>query len=114
MALWLHNQAVTQLEEGLRPNTRAAYIAAFQQFLAFVIVMKLGSPFCVTSIYAVWHIGIALSPHFVVSASVVVTLSIPASISKMVAILISNLACGCNWSTGCALLLGDLKLPVVT
>ena len=38
--------------------------------------------FCVTIIYAAWHIGIALSPHFVASvASVVVTLSSPDSIS---------------------------------
>ena len=28
--------------------------------------------FCVTSIYAVWHIGIALSSNFVASASVVI------------------------------------------
>ena len=25
----------------------------------------------------------------------------------------SDLACGCNWSPGCVVLLGDLKLPVV-
>ena len=40
--------------------------------------------YCVTSIYAEWHIGIALSSNFVASASsVVVTLCIPDSISKM-------------------------------
>ena len=43
--------------------------------------------FCVTSIYAVWHIGIASSSHFVASAgaspSVIATLCIPDSISKM-------------------------------
>ena len=38
--------------------------------------------FCVTSINAAWHFGIAFSPHCVASvASVVVTLSIPDSIS---------------------------------
>ena len=40
MATWLHSQAITRLEEGLRPRTRTAYMAAFRQFLAFVIVMK--------------------------------------------------------------------------
>ena len=38
--------------------------------------------YCVNSIYAVWHIEIALSSHFVAS-SVVVTLCILDSISKM-------------------------------
>ena len=32
--------------------------------------------YCVTSIYAVWHIGIASSSHFVVSSSVVVVVGI--------------------------------------
>ena len=44
MATWLHSQAITRLEEGLRPRTRTAYMAAFRQFLAFVIVMKLDLP----------------------------------------------------------------------
>ena len=43
---------------------------------------KVGQPCCVTSIYAAWHIGIASSSNFVAS-SVVVTLCIPDSISKM-------------------------------
>ena len=42
-----------------------------------------GAHFIVTSIYAVQHIGIALSSHFVASVSVVVTLCIPDSVSKM-------------------------------
>ena len=44
MATWLHSQAIARLEEGLRPRTRTAYMAAFRQFLAFVIVMKLDLP----------------------------------------------------------------------
>ena len=47
-------------------------------------VCKVNSLFCVTSSYAVWHIGIALSPHLVASlVSVGITLSIPDSISKI-------------------------------
>ena len=39
--------------------------------------------YCVTSIYAAWHIGIALSPNFVASvSSVVVSLCIPDSFLK--------------------------------
>ena len=42
-ATCLHSQAITRLE-GLQPRTRIAYMAAFRQFLAFVIVMKLELP----------------------------------------------------------------------
>ena len=43
-----------------------------------------GSTFCVTSIYAEWHIGITSSSNFVASlASVVVTICFLDSISKM-------------------------------
>ena len=47
--------------------------------------MCLLSHFCVTSIHAVLHIGIALSSYFVMSASlsVIITLCIPDSITEM-------------------------------
>ena len=43
-AAWLHNQAVIRLKEGFPPHTRATNIAAFRQFLAFIIVMRLELP----------------------------------------------------------------------
>ena len=63
------------------------------------------SIFCVTSIYAAWHIGIISSSHFVTlavaAASVVAHFLFRTISQKWLAGLNSNLACGCNWSLGC-------------
>ena len=65
-------------------------------------------PFCVTSIYAEWHIAIASSSNFVASSSVVCIVvchrhTVFRTVSqKQLVRFNSNLACGCNWSWGCA------------
>ena len=51
------------------------------------------SAFCVTSIYAAWHIGIALSSNFVASSSHFVFRTVS---QKWLVRFNSNLTCGCN------------------